>query len=212
MIHTWEKGKHFLIKAGTYIFAVSILVWFLLNLPWGVENKKDSYLGKTGQVIAPALEPIGFGNWEAASSLVTGLIAKEIVVGSMAEIYVVEQEEEETTIVSEDLKEIGTSFVTAVGDSFRNVFATFGIASISAEEDEGSSGLKTVIQKSFTPLTAYAFMAFVLLYMPCVVVAIAMKHEFGSWKWFGVAFVYQMVLAWGVAFVIYQGGMMLGIG
>jgi ferrous iron transport protein B len=107
---------------------------------------------------------------------------------------------------------MGTTFVTAIGDSFRNVFATFGIASISAEEDEGSSGLKTVIQKSFTPLTAYAFMAFVLLYMPCVVVAIAMKHEFGSWKWFGVAFLYQMVLAWGVAFVIYQGGMMLGIG
>ena len=70
------KGKHFLIKAGTYILAVSILVWFLLNLPWGVENKKDSYLGKMGQVIAPALEPIGFGNWEAASSLVSGLIAK----------------------------------------------------------------------------------------------------------------------------------------
>ncbi|MDO8786424.1 MAG: ferrous iron transport protein B, partial [Syntrophales bacterium] len=52
MIHTWEKGKHFLIKAGTYILAVSILVWFLLNLPWGVEHKKDSYLGKMGQVIA----------------------------------------------------------------------------------------------------------------------------------------------------------------
>ena len=48
MIHTWEKGKHFLIRAGTYILAVSILVWFLLNLPWDIDNKKDSYLGKTG--------------------------------------------------------------------------------------------------------------------------------------------------------------------
>ena len=130
----------------------------------------------------------------------------------MAEIYAVEREEEETTTISEDLKEMGASFVTAVGDSFRNVFATFGIASISAEEDEGTTGLKTVIQKTFTPLTAYGFMAFVLLYMPCIVVAIAMKHEFGSWKWFGVAFAYQMVLAWVVAFVIYQGGKILGIG
>ena len=42
MAHTWEKGKHFLTKAGTYILAVSILMWFLLNLPWGVESKKDS--------------------------------------------------------------------------------------------------------------------------------------------------------------------------
>ncbi|RJQ44822.1 MAG: ferrous iron transport protein B [Nitrospiraceae bacterium] len=212
LIHTWEKGKHFLIKAGTYIFAVSIIVWFLLNLPWGVESKKDSYLGKTGQVIAPVLEPIGFGNWEAASALVTGLIAKEIVVGTMAEIYAVEQEEQEETTVSEDIREIGASFTAAVGDSIRNVFATFGVTSISAEEDDSVSGLRTVIQKAFTPLTAYAFMAFVLLYMPCVVVAIAMKHEFGTWKWFGVAFGYQMVLAWVVALTIYQGGKLLGIG
>jgi ferrous iron transport protein B len=55
-------------------------------------------------------------------------------------------------------------------------------------------------------------MVFVLLYMPCVVVAIAMRQEFGSWKWFGVAFVYQMALAWTVALVIYQGGTFLGIG
>ncbi len=212
MMHTWEKGKHFLIKAGTYIFAVSILVWFLLNLPWGVENKKDSYLGKTGQIIAPVLEPIGFGNWEAASSLVSGLIAKEIVIGTMAEIYAVEQKEEGATTVSEALREMGTTFITAIGDSFMNVFATFGIASISAEEDAEQTGLKSVIQKKFTPLTAYAFMAFVLLYMPCVVVAFAMKHEFGTWKWFGIAFAYQMVLAWGVAFMIYQGGKILGIG
>jgi ferrous iron transport protein B len=55
-------------------------------------------------------------------------------------------------------------------------------------------------------------MAFVLLYMPCVVVAIAMRQEFGSWKWFGVAFAYQSALAWGVALIIYQGGSLLGLG
>lgn len=77
----------FLIKAGTYIFAVSVLTWFLLNLPWGVEHKKDSYLGQAAAVVAPALKPLGFGNWEAAASLITGVIAKEIVVGTMGEIY-----------------------------------------------------------------------------------------------------------------------------
>ncbi len=212
MIHTWEKGKHFLIKAGTYIFAVSILVWFLLNLPWGVESKKDSYLGKMGQVIAPVLEPIGFGSWEAASSLISGLIAKEIVVGTMSEIYVTKAEETNKPSLSEDFKEIGTSFIGAVKGSAVNIFSTFGIASISAEEDEEQAGLASVIQKSFTPLSAYAFITFVLLYMPCVVVAIAMKQEFGTWKWFSIAFAYQMVLAWGVAFMIYQGGKILGIG
>ncbi len=215
MIHTWEKGKHFLIKAGTYIFAVSILVWFLLNLPWGVENKKDSFLGKTGQIIAPVFKPLGFGNWEAASSLITGIIAKEIVVGTMGEIYVTEAqetEEGETPTPAEDLKEIGTSFINAAKDSMANVFSTFGIASISAEEDEEQTGLKSVIRGAFTPLSGYAFMAFVLLYMPCVVVAIAMRHEFGTWKWFGIAFAYQMGLAWIMALLIYQGGKILGFG
>ena len=114
-LHTWEKGKHFLIKAGTYIFAVSIIVWFLLNLPWGVEHKKDSYLGKAGQVMAPVLSPLGFGTWQAASSLITGVIAKEIVVGTMGEIYAPKKEEQKSIPpFMEDLKEVGTSFGKAV--------------------------------------------------------------------------------------------------
>ncbi len=217
LIHTWEKGKHFLIKAGTYILAVSILVWFLLNLPWGVENKKDSFLGQAGQVVAPVFHPLGFGNWEAASSLITGIIAKEIVVGTMGEIYAEHQkssesEQQEPPSVTDDLKEIGTSFLSASKDAAVNVFSTFGIASIKADEEEGQAGLKSVIQNSFSPLSAYAFMVFVLLYMPCVIVAIAMRHEFGTWKWFGIAFVYQMTLAWVAAFTIYQGGRLLGLG
>lgn len=215
MIHTWEKGKHFLLKAGTYILAVSVLVWFLLNLPWGVEQKKDSYLGRAGQALAPVLEPVGFGNWEAASSLITGVIAKEIVVGTMGEIYIpgaLDENAGEAPTFGEDLREIGTSFAAASGEAARNVFSTFGIASISAEQDEEQAPLQAVVGKAFTPLTAYAFLAFVLLYMPCVVVLIALRHEFGTWKWGGVAFAYQMALAWAASFIIYQGGRLLGLG
>lgn len=215
-LHTWEKGKHFLIKAGTYILAVSIFVWFLLNLPWGVESKKDSYLGQAGQVMAPVFEPIGFGTWEAASSLLTGVIAKEIVVGTMGEIYAPKKEDvkEAVPTLGEDLKEMVTSFGTAVKESAGNAVSTFGISSMSFEADdkEDQSALKKAVHGAFTPLTAYAFMCFVLLYMPCVVVAIAMRQEFGSWKWFGVAFLYQSALAWGVALIVYQGGKLLGFG
>jgi ferrous iron transport protein B len=214
MVHTWEKGKHFLIKAGTYILAVSVLVWFLLNLPWGVQNKRDSYLGRTGQVLAPVLEPLGFGNWEAASSLVSGLIAKEIVVGTMGEIYVhkAKEEKHEQPSLTDDLREIGTSFLTASRESVSNIFSTFRISSISAKNDEEDAGLKPVLRKTFTPLSAYAFIVFVLLYMPCLIVAIAMRQEFGTWKWYGIAFTYQMALAWSVTFLIYHGGKLLGIG
>ncbi len=218
MIHTWEKGKHFLIKAGTYIFAVSIIVWFLLNLPWGVEHKKDSFLGQTAQVVAPAFEPLGFGNWEASAALITGIIAKEIVVGTMGEIYIpasngeAPEEAEEVPTFGEDLKHMTVSFGTAARDSVLNVFSTFGVASISAEEDEEAGPLKSKIMDAFTPLSAYSFMTFVLLYMPCVIVLVAMKHEFATWKWAGLAFGYQMVLAWTVSFIIYQGGKALGLG
>jgi ferrous iron transport protein B len=222
LIHTWEKGKHFLVKAGTYILAVSIFVWFALNLPWGVESKRDSYLGQTGAAIAPLFAPLGFGTWEASASLLTGVIAKEIVVGTMGEIYAPEalaaevaaeaEMAEATPTLGEDLREMVTSFFAAFGDAGANVVSTFGVSSLAAEEDAGATPLKAAVGGAFTPLSAYAFMAFVLLYMPCVVVAIAMRQEFGSWKWFGVAFAYQSVLAWTVALVIYQGGRFLGLG
>ncbi|MBI4642168.1 MAG: ferrous iron transport protein B [Deltaproteobacteria bacterium] len=172
LIHTWEKGKHFLIKAGTYILAVSVLTWFLLNLPWGVEHKQDSYLGQAGAVMAPVLKPLGFGNWEAAAALITGVIAKEIVVGTMGEIYLPKKEEkkEEAPTLGEDLKEIGVSFLGASKEAALNVFSSL------------------------------------------MVVAVAFRHEFGSWKWFGLAFAYGTALAWVVSFIIYQGGKLLGWG
>ncbi|MBN1475049.1 MAG: ferrous iron transport protein B [Syntrophaceae bacterium] len=213
IIHTWEKGKHYLIKAGTWILAISVFVWFALNLPWGVESKKDSYLGRAGQVIAPVFEPLGFGTWEAASSLLTGVIAKEIVVSTMGEVYVpgADEEKEETPSIGEDIRQIVFSFGDAFVNAANNIFSTFGIATISVEEDEGTIGLKSVLVKNYTPLSAYAFMVFVLLYFPCFIVLIAMRHEFGTWKWAGVTIAYQTVLAWIVAFVIYQGGRLLGL-
>ena len=208
-LHTWEKGKHFLFKAGTYIFAVSILVWFMLNLPWGVESKKDSYLGKAGQVMAPVLAPIGFGTWEAASSLITGVIAKEIVVGTMGEIYTPKHEEKkETPTLGDDLKEIVYSF----GSAAKTAVSTLLYLPGEAEKEEDQSALKLALRSGFTPLSSYAFMAFVLLYMPCVIVLVAMRQEFGTWKWAGVGFLYQTVLAWVVALIIYQGGQLLGLG
>ncbi len=209
-LHTWEKCKHFLVKAGTYIFAVSVLVWFMLNLPWGVEHKRDSYLGKAGVAIAPVFQPVGFGTWEAASSLITGVIAKEIVVGTMGEIYAPRKEEEkkETPTLGEDLKEIVVSFF----DAGKKAVSTLLYLPQKEEPEEEQSALKTALQSQFSPISSFAFMAFVLLYMPCVVVGAAMRSEFGSWKWAGLAFAYSTALAWLVALIIYQGGRFLGLG
>ncbi len=217
IIHAWQKLRHFVVKAGTYIMAVSILVWFMLNLPWGVQDKKDSVLGIMGSTIAPIFEPLGFGRWEAASSLISGLIAKEIVVGTMSEIYVQKTEDrEQKTEFIDDLKEVGSSFLNAVKEACANIFSGFGIKSLSTEESEEEkeerSPLRQAIQGVFTPLSAYAFIAFVLLYWPCVVVAIATRQEFGTWKIYGQAVLMHTALAWITAFVIYQGGKLIGLG
>jgi ferrous iron transport protein B len=133
----------------------------------------------------------------------------------MGEIYIPKKDEEkkeEIPSLGEDLKEIGVSFLEAGKEAFVNVFSSFGVAKLAAEEKEKAKPLKSVIQDKFTPLSAYAFMAFVLLYMPCMVVAVAFRHEFGTWKWFGVAFAYGTALAWVVSFAIFQGGTLLGLG
>jgi ferrous iron transport protein B len=214
LIHTWEKGKHFLTKAGTYILAVSIFVWFLLNLPWGVQDKKDSLLGLTGQAAAPVLAPIGFGNWEAASSLITGIIAKEIVVGTMSEIYVheIDNKNDSGRNLGQDLEDIGISFGNAALTAGKNVFSTLNIATISADDDGGQDSLKSVIKTKFTPLSALSFMIFVLLYMPCIITGVAYKQEFGSWKWYGVAVINGFVVAWVFALIVYNIGSLLGLG
>jgi ferrous iron transport protein B len=189
-----------------------------LNLPWGVEHKKDSYLGQVGGLVAPALQPLGFGTWEASSSLIAGLVAKEVVVGTMGEIYVKKEgsKEKAKPTLAEDLKEIGSSLVKAGGESLSNITSTFGFSSLSTAEDPDKaaerSQLREELKKQFTPLGAYAFITFVLLYMPCLVAAVAMVQEFGTWKWFGIAFGYQMVLAWGMSCLIFQGGKLLGLG
>ncbi len=71
--------------------------------------------------------------------------------------------------------------------------------------------LYIALQTYFTPLRAYAFMAFTLLYMPCIAGFGAIKREMNSWKWTWFAVGYQTVVAWVVAFIIYQFGRLLGL-
>nr|WP_307992973.1 ferrous iron transport protein B [uncultured Niameybacter sp.] len=86
------------------------------------------------------------------------------------------------------------------------IVATFGVLLGVGEVTEADPSLVTSIGTLFTPLSAYAFMAFTLLAAPCVAAIGAMKREFGNWKWTFIAIGYQTGLAWLVAFIIYQVG------
>jgi ferrous iron transport protein B len=88
----WERGKMFLVKAGTIIFGVVVLVWFLSSMPWGVEYASaESWIGQIGSFIAPVFAPAGFGQWQAGVSLIFGFLAKEVVVGTMGTLFGVEE-------------------------------------------------------------------------------------------------------------------------
>jgi ferrous iron transport protein B len=86
---TWDKGKGFIRKAGTFIFGGSVAIWLLTYVgPKGIGvSMDDSFLAVVGSVLAPILAPLGFGTWQAGASLITGFLAKEVVVSTMNIIY-----------------------------------------------------------------------------------------------------------------------------
>ncbi|MFT3913927.1 MAG: nucleoside recognition domain-containing protein [Anaeromyxobacteraceae bacterium] len=104
-------------------------------------------------------------------------------------------------------------FLAASRDAALNVASNLGVASLSIQEEAGEeTPLQAALRRSFTPLTAVAFMVFVLLYMPCVVVAIAMRQELGGWRWSALAVAWQTGVAWLIATVVFQAGRLSGIG
>ena len=93
LLTLWDRAGAFIKRAGTVIFAASILIWCLANLPVGVEYaSQQSLLGRIGSLLAPILKPAGFGNWQAASALIFGVVAKEVVVSTLGVIHGVGEE------------------------------------------------------------------------------------------------------------------------
>jgi len=88
LLHTWRKGESFLKKMGTVIFAASVVIWFLSSFNFdGLTDINNSFLSYIGKVINPLFVPLGFGHWQNSVSLLTGIVAKEVVVGSMGVLY-----------------------------------------------------------------------------------------------------------------------------
>ncbi len=88
----WERGWSFIKKAGTIILLATIIVWFASNFGWGEDgfgmvDMEKSVLAAIGSVIAPIFTPLGWGTWQAAVAALTGLIAKENIVGTFGILY-----------------------------------------------------------------------------------------------------------------------------
>lgn len=217
--HMWHKGSQYLRKMGGVILIAVIFIWALGYYPRDIKfskdyanliaikaksiegNKKDSiavislneqirlletekeserqeqsYLGRVGKFIEPAIAPLGF-DWKMGVSLLSGVAAKEIVVSTLGVLYQADKDADEHSS-------------TLIGK---------------LQNETYKSGAKAGA-KVFTPLTALSFLLFILIYFPCVAVIAAIKKESGSWKWAAFTILSTTLLAWLVAFTVYQIG------
>ena len=182
VIHTWERVKDFIVKAGTIIFVCSIILWLLLNFGiyegrFGILDPdvpgylSYSLIAMVGKLFAWLFVPLGFGNWESVVTTLTGLAAKENLVATVG--------------VLSNLGDVGET-----NSSLQVAFAAmFGNSSPAI----------------------LAFCAFNLLCAPCLaaISAIRRQMECARWTWFALG--YMMLFAWCVALIIYQvGGLVTG--
>ncbi|RKJ05853.1 ferrous iron transport protein B [bacterium D16-54] len=166
LIHAWEKVKGFAVKAGTVIFASTVLIWFLSNFNMsGMCDMEESLLASIGNGIKWIFAPLGWADWRASVGVVTGWIAKENIVATFGQVFGNVSDEVVEAVMA------GEEALPAIGEVFNRV-------------------------------SAYSYMAFNLLCMPCFAAVGAIKREMGSWKWTLRAVGFQMVTAYVVALLI----------
>ncbi|MEX2144303.1 MAG: ferrous iron transport protein B [Anaerolineales bacterium] len=224
--HVREHTSGFLRKAGGIIVVVSIVLWFAMAIPVNGEGAfadtpiEHSLFAHVSKVAAPFFEPLGFGSWEASGALFAGLVAKEVVVSTLSQVYDVSAEAETTQATNpvEDILSVGKGFVDASVDTIKALPLIVGMDLRSAEAEEPQTDLMVAIQGGFRrisgghgALAGLAFMVFVLIYTPCMAAVSAERQEFGS-KIMWASILGQTTLAWLMAFAIFQGGLILGLG
>jgi ferrous iron transport protein B len=163
----WDKAKDFIQRAFTIILLATVVIWFLQSFDTRLNyiyDSTNSILALVGQKISLVFIPLGFSDWRISTGLVTGFMAKEAVISTLAVL---------------------------TGGS--------------------ETELASTLHRLFTPLSAFSFLVFTLLYTPCVAAVAAMRRELGSLKITLLIVLYQMLFAWLVAFAVYKiGKFMMG--
>ncbi|MBQ5943999.1 MAG: ferrous iron transport protein B [Bacteroidales bacterium] len=181
--HTWEKGRQYLQKMATTILIGSVIIWCLGYFPRSDKGagyqQEHSYIGQVGKAVAPALDPLGF-DWKMDIGLLTGVVAKELVVSTLGVMYAPEAETAQSEAALSDAAE------TAAGAG------------------DTDTALQAALVKTVSLPAAVAFMVFVLLYFPCIATFVAIKNETGKWGWAIAICAYTMVVAWVFAFIAFR--------
>ncbi|WP_409440413.1 Fe(2+) transporter permease subunit FeoB [Psychromonas sp. GE-S-Ul-11] len=215
-IKTWQKLKGFVFGAGQTI----VLVVTLLNVvnsigmdgSFGHQDTEGSVLSKIAQTITPVLSPLGINeqNWPATVGIVTGIFAKEAVVGTLNSLYDNEVREEEEAL---SLLEKLSVAVATIPENLMGIDISdpLGInvgeledLTLAAEEQGVDLTIYTNIQQAFvSQQAAFAYLLFILLYAPCAAAMGAIVREVGM-NWARFVAIWSTGIAYIVAVVYYQ--------
>jgi len=198
LIHTWQRSKMYLRKAGTIILALSIVMWFLTSYPTMPQEKQQEYAaedfaeaqvgysfaGRMGHALEPALKPLGF-DWKLGTALVGAFAAKEVFVAQLGIVYAIED-----TGTSKD------SSGSTAGEG----------------EESKLETLRGHLQASYSPLVGFCIMLFCLIATPCMATVAVTRREAGGWRWALLQFGGLTTAAYVITLLVYQVGTVLQIG
>ncbi|GGA93610.1 Fe(2+) transporter permease subunit FeoB [Agarivorans gilvus] len=211
---TWQKVRGFVLGAGKTIVLVVAVLSVLNSIHLGDEGaapeQPRSLLSKASQVVTPVFAPMGIekDNWPATVGIVTGLFAKEAVIGTLNSLYAQVGEDEEQWTYLERFQEAGQTII----DNFLglNYSDPLGIEieqtndlAAAAEANDVDVSTMSQLTLHFTPESAVSFMLFILLYMPCAAAMGALVKELGM-RWARLIAVWSTLLAYSVSTVYYQ--------
>ncbi|MFM7786540.1 MAG: ferrous iron transport protein B [Gammaproteobacteria bacterium] len=222
LLHTWQRLKGFVLRAGKAIVAVVLVLNFVNSIgtdgSFGNQNTEKSVLSAIGRAITPVFSPLGLSaeNWPATVGIFSGIFAKEVVVGTLDALYANldgagASAEPQTPggMLRDAVDSVGRN-LGALGDQ---VFDPLGLdlgdltdQEVAAAAQEVQVGTLGQMGRLFDgQLGAFAYMLFVLLYMPCVATLGAIyKEQGGFWAFFSAT--WNTAIAWALAVSVYQAG------
>jgi len=225
LIHSWHRLRGFMLRAGKAIVAVVIILNFVNSIgtdgSFNNQNTERSLLSSIGKTITPIFEPLGVteDNWPATVGIFSGIFAKEVVVGTLDALYT-DMARTDSSASDETSPSIGGM----LGEAFASIPANLAevnhmwgdplglsvgdLADQQAAAQAQEVELTTIglMQQLFaTPIAAFSYILFVLLYMPCVATLGAIyKEAGGTWAFFSAT--WNTLLAYAVAVMTYQLG------
>lgn len=211
--HAWQRLSHFLKRATRMIIPICVLIGALNAVTVTghlskLDSDRSSVLSSVGRVVTPVLSPMGIqaDNWPATVGLVTGVLAKEVVVGTLNTLYTQLGGLKATQARAFDLGAELKQAVLSIPNNLAGLKEALWnpILASEAPHDMGGAVYGVMYQQFGGKLEAFCYLLFVLLYFPCVSTLAVMKREVGhAWAYFSVT--WSLLTAYAMAVGVYQG-------